>query len=209
MMTARLAPARRLLALGLGAAILILGASLADGWAFAHLSLPTVYEPGWGRLLRIVGYLPFWLLAGAAFYLSTSAPAGRRHAILLMAAPTLSGALSELLKLLVRRERPGLTAGTYVFRSFTDRPFSTAGLGMPSGDAVVAFAACAILARLWPRARGIWYGLAVGCALARVLSHAHFLSDVTVAALAGWAVADLLWRHHALPPDSSSPSTSM
>jgi membrane-associated phospholipid phosphatase len=194
-------PSRRTLLLGLGAAALVLTAFLADSWAFAHLSLPSVYDQGWGRLLRTLGYLPFWLLIGLAFYRSTTTPSGRRHAMLLMVAPTLSGALSELCKLLVRRERPGPSVGLYVFRAFSDRPFSTAGFGMPSGDVIVAFAACATLARVWPRTRVLWYGLAVGCAFARVLSRAHFLSDVTVAGILGWSVADQLWKRYA--PEAS------
>ena len=51
-----------------------------------------------------------------------------------------------------------------------------------------------MLARLYPRARWLWYALAAGCALTRVLARAHFLSDVTLAAIIGWAVAALLWR---------------
>lgn len=197
-------PHRGLLFL-LGAAGVLLLASLADSTAYTHLHFPRVYAENWGRLLRVMGYLPTWLLAGAAFYRVAATPGARRRAIVFMAAPTLSGALSEIVKLLVRRERPTAAAGEYVFRSFAVHPFSTSGFGMPSGDATVAFAACAILARLWPEARGIWYALAAGCALARVLSRAHFLSDVTAAALLGWAVADLLWRRYALPAD---PKTS-
>jgi membrane-associated phospholipid phosphatase len=194
MLPAEPMPPRRLLLLGLAAASLIVAACLGDSWAFTHLSFPRVYDQGWGRLLRTLGYLPLWLLAGVAFHRSTTTPSGRRHAWLLMGAPTLGGALSEVLKLLIRRERPGPNAGAYVFRSFSNRPFSTSGLGMPSGDAIVAIAACVILARLWPRARLIWYALAVACALARVLSRAHFLSDVTAAAILGWSVAEILWR---------------
>ena len=146
---------------GLAAAALVAAASLTDRWAFAHFNLPTVYDQGWGRLIRTLGYLPFWLLVGFGIHRSSSTSSTRRSALLLMLAPTLSGALSELLKLLVRRERPGPNAGEYVFRAFTDRPFSTAGLGMPSGDTIVAFAACTVLARAWPKARLLWYALAV------------------------------------------------
>ena len=110
------------------------------------LHLPTVYDQGWGRLVRTLGYLPFWVLVGFGILRSSSTSSTQRSALLLMLAPTFSGALNELLKLLVRRERPGPNAGEYVFRAFTDRPFSTAGLGMPSGDTIVAFAA----ARSWP-----------------------------------------------------------
>lgn len=196
---------RRILLSGLGAVLLIAVASLSDAWAFAHLSLPGIYDRDWGRVLKAVGYLPVWILVGLAFYRSSTSLAGRRQAVLLMAAPTLSGALSEVLKLLIRRERPGIYTGSYVFRCFSDRPFSTAGFGMPSGDAIVAFAASALLSRIWPRARAIWYGLALGSALARVASHAHFLSDVTVSAILGWAVAGMLWNRFALPAAQGAP----
>jgi membrane-associated phospholipid phosphatase len=198
---------RRILVQGLAAAALVVAASLADRWAFAHFNLPTVYDQGWGRLVRILGYLPFWVLVGFGILRSSSTSSTRRSALLLMLAPTLSGALNELLKLLVRRERPGPNAGEYVFRAFTDRPFSTAGLGMPSGDTIVAFAACTVLARAWPQARLLWYALAVACAMCRVLSHAHFLSDVTVAALLGWALAEWLWRRYG-PPSTAHHTAS-
>jgi membrane-associated phospholipid phosphatase len=75
-----------------------------------------------------------------------------------------------------------------------DHPLSTSGLALPSSHALVAFAAAAMLARLYPRARWLWYALAAGCALTRVLARAHFLSDVTLAAIIGWAVAAVLWH---------------
>ena len=200
-------PTRRALLFGVAVGA-VLVASLADPWAYAHLTLSGVYDRGWARLLRPLGYLPLWLLVGYALYRNTTTTAGRRHAILLAAAPTLSGALGEILKLLIRRERPGLHHGLYVFRSFADRPFASAGFGMPSGDAIVAFAAGAILARIWPRTRLLWYALAGACAIARVLSRAHFLSDVTVAGFLGWAVADVLWRRFAVvqEPTAATPA---
>jgi undecaprenyl-diphosphatase len=197
-------PARSPLLLLLGAATLILVASLADSWAYTHLFAPGADSHDWGRFLRVMGFLPIWWVAGMAARLSTASPEGRRGALLLMGAPTFAGALDEILKLLVRRERPGPNAGEYVFRSFTDHPFSTRGLGMPSSHTIVAFTAATVLSRLWPRARPIWYGLAAGCALTRVMSRAHFLSDVVAGALAGWVVGSLLWRAYSLPSPSSA-----
>src|SRR5260370_30463795 len=75
-----------------------------------------------------------------------------------------------------------------MFRPWLDQPFSTAKLGLPSSEAAVAFAAAAMLARLFPESRVLWYGLALGCALTRVASGAHFLSDVALAALVGYVV---------------------
>ena len=201
-------PLRRVFLFIAGALGLLLIASLGDSWAYTYLNLPHVYDQNWGRLLRVIGWLPFWVLAGVALYRSATTLLARRHAIILIGSPTLSGAMSELLKLIIRRERPGPNAGSYVFRGFAEHTFSTAGLGMPSGDATVAFAACVVAARLWPRARGIWYGLAIGCALARVLSHAHFLSDVTAAAILGSVVADALWRRYAFPANTDAVVTS-
>jgi membrane-associated phospholipid phosphatase len=56
----------------------------------------------------------------------------------------------------------------------------------------VAFAAAATLARLFPEASILWYGLALGCALTRVASGAHFMSDVVVAALVGYGATYIL-----------------
>ena len=190
---------RSALAVGASALALVLVASVLDSWSYSHLAWPGVDNHDWGRLLRVMGFLPLWFGAGAAAYLSATSATGRRGALVLVGATTTAGALGEVLKLLIRRERPDANAGSYVFRSFSDRPFSTRGLGMPSSHAIVAFAAATVLARLWPRGSVIWYGLAVGCALTRVLSRAHFLSDVVVAALVGSAVAAFFWRVFALP----------
>jgi membrane-associated phospholipid phosphatase len=65
---------------------------------------------------------------------------------------------------------------------------------MASSHVGVAFGALAMLALLFPRTRPVCFALAAGCALSRVLAGAHFLSDVTVAAVLGIATAALLWR---------------
>jgi membrane-associated phospholipid phosphatase len=176
--------------------------------AYTYLSYPGVYQQNLGRLIRVAGWLPFWLLAAAAFYQIARSPAGKRHALLLAAAPTASGALSELIKLLVRRERPTAAAGAYLFRAFSDHPVDTGRFGMPSGDATVAFAAAWILTRVWPEAKFLWFSLAVGCALGRVLSRAHFLSDVTVAALLAVAVSEWLWRRYTSAGSSPLPTAT-
>jgi membrane-associated phospholipid phosphatase len=60
---------------------------------------------------------------------------------------------------------------------------------MPSSHAIIAFAAAAALTELFPAAAIVWYGLAVGCAVTRVLSGAHFVSDAIVGALLGIVIA--------------------
>jgi membrane-associated phospholipid phosphatase len=191
----------RVLAAFTAAVLLVIVAHAADRWAFEALALEGVYEEDWGRMLRVMGFLPFWLVAGIALVLNdwparlagSVAPALRRG-LLLVGSAALSGAAGELLKLLLRRERPRAHDGEYVFRAFTDRPLHSGGLALPSSHAIIAFGAAAMLSRLFPRAWPVWYALAAGCGLTRVAAGAHFLSDVAVAFLAAWAVTALLWR---------------
>jgi len=105
----------------------------------------------------------------------------------------LAGLLCEVMKLVIRRERPDVGAGEWVFRSWSDHPFSSAGLATPSSHTMVAFGAATMLARMYPQARWVGYVIACGCAATRVLSHGHFLSDVTFGALLGWAVGWGVW----------------
>jgi membrane-associated phospholipid phosphatase len=177
---------------------------LADGWVAEHVRYGKVYERDWGRMLRTFGYLPFWLLAALGLALHRRPAAGWwRGGALLAGAPTLAGMLAELLKLAVRRGRPQEAAG-YLFRAWSDHPLSTRGFGFPSSHAVVAFAAAAILARLFPRGRVVWYATAAGCAFSRLLAHAHFFSDVVAAALLGIGVAMALWSY-ASPRTEAAP----
>lgn len=172
----------------------LVAATRLDGWAYRTLIMPDVYDRDWGRMFRIAGFLPTWAIVSTALLLcappseSTSRPA-RWRAVSPLIAATVGGIVAEALKLLLRRERPEAHAGAYVFRSWGDRTLSTSGLALPSSHALVAFAAAAMLARMYPRARWLWFALAAGCALTRVLARAHFLSDVTLSAIVGWAVA--------------------
>lgn len=185
-------------------------ALIADSWAWAHIVDARVYERDWGRMLRVMGFLPFWLVAALALALEDRGRVSMRDASgetvhqgwrswarrggLIVLSAGLGGLVAEVGKLIVRRERPGDTSAAYTFRAFADRPFDNRGLGMPSSHALVAFGAAAMLARLFPRARWIWFLLAAGCAYTRVAARAHYLSDVAVAAVLGYAVAWALWR---------------
>ncbi|MBK5187483.1 MAG: phosphatase PAP2 family protein [Gemmatimonadaceae bacterium] len=177
---------------------LIALAMLADGWVADHVRYGRVYETDWGRMLRNFGYLPFWLLAAIALALVDRESGARwRRGALLAAVPTAAGIVGELLKIVVRRQRPSAVWSGYTFRAFSDHPLSSRGLGFPSSHAVVAFGAAAILARMFPRARVVWYGAAATCAFSRLLAHAHYLSDVVAGALIGIATAALIWRYGA------------
>jgi membrane-associated phospholipid phosphatase len=182
-------------------ALLFLVAQLSDQWTFHHVAFPAIYERSWGRMLRLAGYFPLWGIVALALVLHDWVPRtlatlrrASRPGLLLFWSAALGGIVAEILKLTLRRERPSLTDGLHVFRPWAERPFSTSQLGLPSSEAAVAFAAAAALARLFPEARMLWYALATACALTRVVSGAHFMSDVMLAALVGYGVTVILWR---------------
>lgn len=168
----------------------IIAAHLGDRWAWTHVVQPDVYEHDLGRMLRSVGFLPIWLLLAAALWLQTR---DRRRALLLALVPTLAAIACAILQVLLRRERPGLHDGAYIFRAFADRPFHGAEFGLPSSHAIVAFSGAWLLCRMYPKASIVWLALAAGCAWSRVAAQAHFLSDVTVAAVAAWMLVVVVW----------------
>lgn len=181
---------------------------LADRWAYDHLYIGHLYDQDWARFFRELGWYPTWMVASLAMWLTTrgagahttapaaTPPAGDgsvvrpspRAAAYLLVAPAVSGLVCEIIKLLIRRRRPEFAAGDYAFRAWSDHPFSTAGLASPSSHTMVVFAAATALARIFPGARWVWYGLAAGTAATRVIAHAHFVSDVALGALLGWSV---------------------
>ena len=183
------------------AVVAIILAFWLDRWAWQHLTVPEIYERDWGRLLRVTGSLVFWAPLALAVWLETRAraPDRARPAWLLLFGPALAGGIAEVLKIMLRRERPGLHDGAYFFRPFADRLFDTRDLGLPSSHAMVAFAGAAVLARLFPRAAPVAYLLAAGCGVSRVMANAHFASDVMVGGLAGWMVGATLWRYFGRP----------
>ena len=180
--------------------VLVFGAlpMLADKWVFDHVYRKDVYDLDWARLLRVMGFAPTWGVAALAMWLHERPEVAVRasaRAWYLVTATLAGGLLAEILKLLLRRERPMVNDGLYGFRAWSDHPFSTSGLAWPSSHTMVAFAAATAMARLFPRARWVWYSLAAGCGITRVLAHAHFLSDVTLGMLFGWCVGWGVWFH--------------
>jgi len=218
------APQRSLNPIAIAAlmAVALALATLLDPWAWAHIVRPDIYESDLGRMLRIQGFFPLWIAVSLAIALvdrgrdgvGIAEPAGRRPAgtepvaprpawyargALVVASPAVAGLLGEVIKLVVRRERPTSIDASYHFRPWSDHPFHSGGLGFPSSHAIVAFGAASMLARLFPRARAVFYLLAVGCAFTRVAARAHFFSDVVAAALLGWLTAAVLWGRFGAP----------
>lgn len=187
--------ARSAIALVVTLAFLLVPAQ-ADHWVYAHVYHDRIYDLDWARMLRLMGWWPTWLLGALVLWLErreVNRSLARRAALLLAGAPAAGGIVCEVMKLLIRRERPFVDAGYSVFRPWSEHTFSTAGLATPSSHTMVAFAGATMAARLFPRARWVFYVLAWGCAATRVLAHAHFISDVTFGAVLGWAVGWGIW----------------
>ena len=170
---------------------LLLAAHLLDAAALTHLRYPAANDRDWGRLLRIMGFAPTWILVAAAFWMhghggtDDASIAARDTALAILAAIAIGGLGAEALKLLIRRERPLPTFEGYSFRAFADRPFNTGRLGMPSSHTMVAFAGAPALASRYPRTGWVVLGMAAGCGLTRIFAGAHFLSDVVAAGIGG------------------------
>jgi membrane-associated phospholipid phosphatase len=159
--------------------------------AFGNLGEPSKGDLYY--LFRTWGSLWPWILFSIALGLNSKGAKQTKTSIFLFLSPALGGALAEILKMTFRRERPS-ELGIYVFRSFTDRPWSTSGLGLPSSHTAVAFGGSMALLILFPRLRLPALAMAFGCALTRVASGAHYITDVYLGALAG-SGAGLLLAH--------------
>lgn len=169
-------------------------ASVLDRWAyFFFKSGDTARVEGrdWYRLLRVMGYLPTWLIVALATWLLSKKDAIAARvstALSILAGATLAGAAAELFKLIIARERPG-EDGTYVFRGLFAGFSDGSNLGLPSSHAAVAFGGAIALALARPVLGPLAIVLAAGCAWTRLLSGDHFLSDVTGAAMLAYAVS--------------------
>jgi membrane-associated phospholipid phosphatase len=106
----------------------------------------------------------------------------------------MGGLLAEALKLAVRRHRPSeANDGRHVYDWFAG-DVEGRGLGLASSHAGVAFGAAFALWRWSPPAGVAALTLALGCSATRVLSGAHFVSDVYAAAVLAWVGSALAWR---------------
>lgn len=196
---------RRVVLFAVGCALAIVVAHALDRTAMTALYSEKLDSRDWGRLLRIIGYFPAWILLASIFIAIDWRQALRignghrwlRGVMVTLGAGT-AGLVAEGVKLVTRRMRPEAATEQqlYVFRCFSEETWSTAGLGMASSHAAVAFGGCWMLARLHPEARWLFVALAIGCALSRVMIGAHYLSDVIAGAAVGVGCAWAWWEVH-------------
>jgi len=102
---------------------------------------------------------------------------------------TIASVLAEIVKALVRRDRPSTALALSLFRPWRDSPFSAGGSGWPGSHTAVALAGVFVLCRLYPRATPLWLLIGIGCALSRFTYNLHFLIDVAGSAMVAYIAA--------------------
>ena len=117
----------------------------------------------------------------------------------------ISGILINILKIGFGRYRPArfFDSGQYGFAFFE---LEAASRSFPSGHATTAFAAATVLSVLLPAYRVAWFSLAGLIAVARVVTGAHYLSDVFAGAWFGTMTA-LILAVYLLPGPSETSRT--
>jgi membrane-associated phospholipid phosphatase len=97
--------------------------------------------------------------------------------------------VSTIIKRVVGRVRPGRErAGEFLGPTLGHANFRES---FPSSHSACAVAMSVVLARLYPPAAGIFWGLAIACAGLRYLMDAHWPSDVVGGVALGYAAACL------------------
>jgi len=173
---------------------------LIEQWGNTHGHLR--YNSDLLRLLRVAGYAPAWLAIAVCLMLTDRRARLARwwdRGALVVLSVFFTATSAEIIKLIVRRERPhnALDHGLFFsFRSYLDAPLSSSGIGFPSSHAAVAFGGAFMLARVTPATWPVVVLWASACAATRVLSGAHYLSDAVGAAIVGYACSTLLWSMH-------------
>jgi membrane-associated phospholipid phosphatase len=149
-----------------------------------------ITEHDWYRFLRVLGFLGTWGVVAIVFILHDR---NRHRGAAIFLSTLAAGAIAELLKLIFARERPvdgnEIQPGLYHFRGLFSGFADGSNLGLPSSHAAVAFAGCLTLAAFIPNTRRFLIVLAIGTAITRMLTGAHFTSDVYLGAIIGWLVS--------------------
>ena len=157
----------------------------------ASIALPYGAAYFFGRLWVWIGLAVFFIFRHWGGTDGARVRDGLRRGVFVFLVPALAGLGAELLKFIVRRERPEEADGMYAFLQWprvapTDPAFwKTEHLGLASSHAAVAVGGALAAGLLLPRWRAVLYVIAGLCTLSRIAVGAHFLSD----AFAGIALA--------------------
>lgn len=153
------------------------------------------------HVFRQAGNVVMWILIALAIGLTQWKQRGAKlTAWMIVVSPLMAGAMAELLKRVIGRERPGTIdpTGAYTFKPFLGAFSDGSNLGIPSSHAAVAFGGAFILLRLFPCAGWVALVWAIGCGVTRIALGAHYVSDVVAGAALGHIAATIL-----MPPEKA------
>jgi undecaprenyl-diphosphatase len=100
----------------------------------------------------------------------------------------ISAAVSLILKATVQRLRPFQLGIIQLIPKLQEASFNTWNFSFPSFQSMLVFSAIPILSRQFPRLKNIWIVLAVVSSFSRLYFGVHFVSDVLVGAVIGYAI---------------------
>jgi len=189
--------ARKLLALGIFAGALILGALI---WPRDQMLLETVHwwcRGHQGVARRIAGFLGTWgdyptynvplALAIWLYGVGTKSSAWRRVAVICFLGATLAGLFDDFFRLTLGRPRPDTLAHTHLSDGFygITHAFSGGFQSFPSGHAAAVFGAAAALIVTDLPLGLLTTAFALGVVWARMELDRHYPSDVVVGSIIG------------------------
>jgi undecaprenyl-diphosphatase len=172
----------------------LIAATFADRWALHAFYRPELQDTEWWWLLRHAGDLRVWAALGLGLGLAGVA---WPRAAYPLASAAVAGGVAELGKLLIGRERPvrdGIIQndGFYVWKGLLRGFVDSGNLGIPSSHTAVAFGGAMALSLFGGRVLWVAVPIAMGCGMTRMVTGAHFLSDVVAGAACGVLAAGLL-----------------
>jgi membrane-associated phospholipid phosphatase len=160
--------------------------SLIDINATDQKHFNTLSDAGVAALGALPASMYLWSLAN-------DAPQAHETGLLTGEALADSLAVSEVLRLVARRDRPAVNdaQGHFFSSGPTDSSF-------PSNHATAAWAMASVVGDEYPGwvTRTAVYGLAAGVSVSRVLAEQHFPSDVLIGSATGWLIGHYVYRAH-------------
>ena len=170
---------------------LILGIAVLDAWILKKMPVDFGQRGDFQSSLRVLGYLPNWMVLSAMIALISQGSAAlrlKRTALAVFLTPLLSGVAAACLKPLIRRPDPVIGAeGDWGPVPWGSEWWDGTDLFFPSEHAAVAFGAALAIGRRYPNIMPLALLGAFGCAATRVyeaeeINHALDVSNKVILA---------------------------
>jgi len=186
--------------------VLILVATLFDGALLSKMPVESSTQRGdFISLLRILGYLPTWILFSLLLVLAAPTDQKKRFredALRITLTAMISGIVAETLKPIFRRPDPQVgNEGSWERAPLNDQWWDGTDFCFPSGHSAVAFGAAVAISRRWPKTTPLIGMAAIGCAITRIYERGHHPSDVIASLLIALCVSRLMNPNGRVIPD--------